>query len=124
MSDNNALELAKDFAVDVINLCREITNVQRESILTNQLMRSATSIGANLHESIYAQSTADFISKKQIALKECHESEYWLELLHRTHYITTAQYRPLQNACGSLRRILIASINSLKGISPTPSPED
>ena len=116
MNEKNALDLAKDFAVDTVNLCREIKATKKESILTNQLMRSATSIGANLHESKYAQSTADFISKKQIALKECHESEYWLELLFRTKLITSAQYRPLQNACGSLRRILIASISSLKGI--------
>ena len=119
MSESIALEKAKDFAVEIINLCRSIKEKQRESVLTNQLMRSATSIGANLHEAKYAQSTADFISKKQIALKECHESEYWLELLHRTGYITTAEYRPLQNTCGSLRRMLISSINTLRG---TPHP--
>ena len=75
MSESIALEKAKDFAVEIINLCRSIKEKQRESVLTNQLMRSATSIGANLHEAKYAQSTADFISKKQIALKECHASE-------------------------------------------------
>ena len=114
MGDTIMLEKAKDFAVDIVTLCRTIRTTQHESVLTNQLLRSATSIGANLHEAKYAQSTADFISKRQIALKECHESEYWLELLYRTDYISSTQYHTLQNTCGSIRRMLIASINTLK----------
>ena len=84
------------------------------SVLTNQLLRSGTSIGANIHESKYGHGTADFIAKMQIALKECYESEYWLELLNRTGYIPTEQYKPLLNDCGSIRRMLIASINTVK----------
>jgi four helix bundle protein len=108
------LELAKDFAVDVVKLCRSIKTQHHESVLTNQLMRSATSIGANLHEARYAQSTADFISKRQIALKECHESEYWLELLVRKGKLSQEDYRKLLNACGTIRRRLIASITTAK----------
>ncbi|MBQ4629549.1 MAG: four helix bundle protein, partial [Clostridia bacterium] len=84
------------------------------SVLTNQLMRSGTSIGANIHESKYAHGTADFISKMQIALKECYESEYWLELLNRTGYIEDETYKSLINSCGQIRRMLISSINTAK----------
>ena len=108
------LNKAKDFAVEIINICKMIKMEKKESVLTNQLLRSATSIGANIHESKYAQSTADFISKMQIALKECYESEYWLELLNRTNYLNDSQYNVLQNSCGQIRRMLIASINTSK----------
>ena len=77
-------------------------------------MRSGTSIGANIHESKYAHGTADFISKMQIALKECYESEYWLELLNRTGYVEVEQYKLMSNSCGQIRRMLIASINTVK----------
>ena len=114
MAESIMLDKAKDFAVNIVNLCKHIKEAKRESVLTNQLLRSGTSIGANIHESKYAHGTADFVAKMQIALKECYESEYWLELLNRTGYIPTEQYKTLQNDCGSIRRILIASINTIK----------
>ena len=114
MGESIMLEKAKDFAVNIIHLCRYIKDNYRESVLTNQLLRSGTSIGANIHESKYGHGTADFIAKMQIALKECYESEYWLELLNRTGYIPNEQYKPLQNDCGAIRRMLIASINTTK----------
>ena len=82
--------------------------------MINQLMRSGTSIGANIHEAQYAHGKADFISKLEIALKEANETEYWLELLFETGYLTEQIYRPLQQECGTIRRMLIASCKTAK----------
>lgn len=114
MAESIMLEKAKDFAVDIVNLCRTIKEIKRESVITNQLLRSGTSIGANIHESKYGHGTADFIAKMQIALKECYESEYWLEILNRTNYISDDEYKILRNNCGQIRRMLISSINTTK----------
>ena len=114
MSNSVMRDKAKAFAKSVVLLCRQIKATHKESVLTNQLLRSGTSIGANLHEAEYAQGTKDFISKFEIALKECHETEYWLELLYETGYIPAEQFKPLQNDCGAIRRMLIASINTTK----------
>ena len=108
------LEKAKDFAVALINMCNAIKKSKKENVLTSQLVRSGTSIGANIYESKYAHSSADFISKMQIALKECYESEYWLELLNRTNYLECEQYKKILNECGQIRRMLISSINTVK----------
>ena len=114
MSESILREKSKDFAKQIVILCRSIKQQQKESVLTNQLLRSATSIGANIHEAQYAQGTKDFISKFEIALKECHETEYWLELLFETGYIKDVDYKPLQNDCGAIRRMLISSITTSK----------
>ena len=114
MAESIMLDKAKDFAVEIINMCKAIKETKRESVLTNQLMRSGTSIGANIHESKYAHGTADFISKMQIALKECYESEYWLGLLNRTDYIEDETYTSIVNSCSQIRRMLISSINTVK----------
>ena len=82
--------------------------------MTNQIIRSGTSIGANIHEANYAQSKADFISKLQISLKECYETEYWLELFMKANIINKEIYNKLKNDCGKIRRILISSINTAK----------
>ncbi|MBQ6989971.1 MAG: four helix bundle protein [Clostridia bacterium] len=82
--------------------------------MINQLLRSATSIGANLHEAQYAQSTNDFISKLEISQKECYETEYWLELLYETDCMNEEEYKVLQNECGAIRRMLISSLKTIK----------
>ena len=114
MAESIMLDKAKDFAIKIVNTCKDIKTDKKESVMTNQLLRSGTSIGANIHESKYAHGTADFISKMQIALKECYESEYWLELMFRTDYIEEYMYNELKNACGTIRRMLISSINTVK----------
>jgi len=105
---------SKEFAKQIVYMCRDIKANARESVLTNQLSRSGTSIGANIHEAQYAQGKKDFISKLEIAQKECFETEYWLELLFETGYISETVYKPLQNQCGTIRRMLISSINTVK----------
>ena len=102
-----------DFAVEIIKLVKELKQ-KRESVVSNQIGRSGTSIGANIREAQYAHSKADFISKLQIALKEANETGYWLELLFRTNYITEAEYKTLDTACTSILVMLISSINTAK----------
>ena len=114
MSESILRDKSKELAKHIICLCRDIKANMRESVLTNQLLRSGTSIGANIHEAQYAQGTKDFISKLEIAQKECYETEYWLELLFETGYILENIYKPLQNQCGQIRRILISSLNTTK----------
>ena len=114
MAESVMLDKSKDFAVEIINLCKNIRETKRETVITNQLMRSGTSIGANIHESKYAQSKADFISKMKIALKECFETEYWLELLSRTGYIDEDEYKKISGQCGQIRRMLISSVNTVE----------
>ena len=114
MSNSPLRNKSKEFAKQIVILCRDIKASHRESVLTNQLLRSGTSIGANLHEAQYVQGSKDFISKLEIALKECYESEYWLELLFETGYIPEDHYKALQNICGSIRKMLISSITTTK----------
>ncbi len=113
MADSILRDKSKAFAKQIVFLCRKIKNEHRESVLTNQLLRAGTSIGANLHEQ-YAQGSKDFISKLEIALKECNESEYWLELLFATGYIPEDTYKAIRNECGTIRRMLIASCKTAK----------
>ncbi len=102
-----------DFAVSIINLVKEL-KVKHESVISNQIGRSGTSIGANIREAQYAHGTADFIAKLQIALKEANETGYWLELLYKTGYITESSYKSLDSACTSIRVMLISSIKTAK----------
>ncbi len=114
MSDSILREKSKQFAKDIVYLYRDIKAERKETVLANQLLRSATSIGANLHEAQYAQSTNDFISKFEIAQKECYETEYWLELLFETESIDETKYKKLHNDCGAIRRMLISSLKTIK----------
>ena len=111
MKENKLVELSMDFAIKIIKLCE---NIKGHYSLVNQLERSATSIGANIHEANYGQSKADFIAKLQIALKECYETEYWLELFVKSDILNRETTVDLYNQCGTIRRILIASINTAK----------
>ena len=104
--------MAVDLTVEITAICDEIKG---RSVFVNQLLRSCSSIGANAHEAKYAQSTADFISKLEIALKECYETEYWLEVLARVHALDDITYKSTINKCGTIRRKLIASITTAKG---------
>ena len=114
MADSILRDKAKQFAKDIVFLCREIKLNHKEAVLVNQLLRSATSIGANLHEAQYAQSKNDFISKLEIAQKECYETEYWLELLYETNCINEEKYKKTQSECGAIRRMLISSLKTVK----------
>ena len=113
MKENKLAELSMDFSVDIINLVKQLKE-HREAIISNQIGRSGTSIGANIHEAQYAQGKKDFVSKLEIALKEASETGYWLELLHRTNYIDEQLYKSLSAKCTSLRVMLIASCRTAK----------
>lgn len=115
MKENLLVQLSKKFAVDVVNLCSEIKEKRKSNVLLNQLLRSGTSIGANIHEANYAASRADFINKFQIALKECYETDYWLGLFKDTNMISEEEYRNLFAQCSKIRKLLIASITTAKG---------
>ena len=114
MADSILRDKAKEFAKKIVFLCRDMKTNHKESVLINQLLRSATSIGANLHEAPYAQGTKDFISKLEITQKECYETEYWLELLFETGCMAEEVYKEAQNECGAIRRMLISSLKTIK----------
>ena len=112
MEKNQLREDSIEFAISVSDAC---DNIKGCSAFVGQLLRSSSSIGANIHEAKYAQSRADFISKLEIALKESSETEYWIELLFRKSKLTEEQYKTLRNQAGSIRRRLISSITTAKG---------
>ena len=114
MKDNIILSKSKSFAVRIVRLCRYLQEEKREFVLSKQLLRCGTSIGANVHEGKYAQSAGDFISKNSIALKEAAETEYWLELLHTTDYITQAEYDSIAADCSELVRLLSSIVKTTK----------
>ena len=105
------LEKSKQFALVIIKICNQVKREKKESILTNQLVRSGTSIGANIREAFYAPGRADFIAKLQIALKECSESEYWLELLIESGFYDD---KIILEQCIEIKKLLIASLNTAK----------
>lgn len=105
---------SKEFAKNIIFLCRKLTLNHTEFALINQLLRAGTSIGANIYEAQYAQSTKDFISKLKIALKECNETAYWLELLFETNSITNDEFKVFKKDYIELRRMIVSSITTLK----------
>lgn len=111
MKDKTIKELAIELTVEITAVCDVIKG---RSVFTNQLLRACSSIGANSHEAKYAQSRSDFINKMEIALKECYETEYWLEILFKTESIGAEIYNSLNSKCGTIRRMLIASVTTAK----------
>ncbi len=111
MKDNKLIDFSMQFAVDIVKLhdC-----IKGYTAIKNQFLKSRTSIGANIHEANYAQSRADFIAKLQIALKECYETEYWLKLLIASDIVNPKTVKNLIESNGTIRRLLIASINTAK----------
>ena len=102
------------FAVRIVNLCRYLQTEENEYILSKQLLRSGTSIGANVAESQQAQSRPDFISKLNIALKEAGETDYWLRLMHETKYLSQKQFESMITDCSELERLLTSIIKTAK----------
>ncbi len=111
MKENKLADLSMDLAVKTVRLCESIKG---HYSLTNQLERSVTSIGANIREANYANSRADFVSKLHIALKECYETEFWFELFVKSELATGNEIKALYDECGTIRRILVTSINTAK----------
>ena len=111
MSDSPLIVKSKAFALDVIRVCKDLRVAKCENALINQFLRSGTSIGANIREAFYAHGKADFIAKLQIALKECSETEYWIELVLESGYY---HEKFLLDNCVELKRLLIASLNTAK----------
>ena len=111
MAENKLADLSTEFAVQVLKVTDDIKG---HYSLANQLERSGTSIGANVREAKYAHGKADFISKLQIALKECYETEYWLEIAEKAGIASEESVKSLCHDCGSIRRMLISSINTAK----------
>ncbi len=111
MAESPLIVKSKAFALDVIQVCKDLRVAKCESTLINQFLRSGTSIGANIREAFYAHGRADFIAKLQIALKECSETEYWIELIIESGYYYD---KALLDKCTEIKRILISSLNTAK----------
>lgn len=111
MAESRLRDLSMNFSVNIIKMCDALKG---HYSLVNQLERSATSIGANIHEANYAQSRSDFVAKLQISLKECYETEYWLELFVKSGFVEPESAKALYMQCGTIRRLLISSINTAK----------
>ena len=111
MSEKTIRELSIELTLDITNIC---DGIKGRSVYVNQLMRACSSIGANASEGKYAQSRSDLINKLEIALKECYETEYWIEIMTKLGHIQDNQYKLLCNKCGTIRKKLIASISTAK----------
>ena len=111
MAESKLAVSSMEFAVKILKLC---DNIKGHYSIINQLERSATSIGANIREANYAHSKPDFVSKLQISLKECYETEYWLELMLKADILNDDIAKVLLHDCGSIRRMLVSSINTIK----------
>ena len=109
-----AYHKSKKFAIRIVRLYQYLCNDKKEYVLSKQLLRCGTSIGANLAESVCAISKKDFLSKVYIALKECAETRYWLDLLYETAYLTQSEYLSIQTDCEELRKMLSSTTKTLR----------
>lgn len=114
MGENIIVSKSEDFAVRIVKLYRVLQSERQEYVMSKQLLRCGTSIGANIAEAQEAQSDSDFIAKLYISLKECSETCYWIRLLHRTDYLSEAEYRSLNQDSSELKALLTAIIKSKK----------
>ena len=114
MKENVIKEKSKRFAVRIVEMYKYLQSEKSEMVMSKQLLRSGTSIGANVSEGVYAQSKGDFLSKNSIALKEAAETEYWLELLKETQYITEKQHHSINEDCREIIKLLIAITKNTK----------
>lgn len=114
MNNNILLEKAESFAIRIVKLCNLLKDDKKEFNISNQLFRSGTSIGANISESIYAVSKADFINKLHIAIKEASESKFWVKLLLSTNYINQNEFNSLNNDISELLKMLTTAIKTSK----------
>ena len=114
LKQNVSKEKSLEFAVRIVNLYKHLTTEKKEFVLSKQLLRCGTSIGANIAESENAQSRSDFLSKMNIALKEANETLYWITLLHKTEYLTDSQFESLGKDINELISILVAICKKLK----------
>ena len=112
--DNVIEEKSFLFAIRVVNLCKYLCTSKKEYVLSKQLLRSGTSIGANIAESQQAQSRPDFISKLSIALKESSETKYWLKLLNATEYLSDVEYKSVVSDCIEIEKILVTILKTTK----------
>ena len=111
--DSVTLDKSKNFAIRIVRLYQYLCTEKKEFVLSKQLLRSGTSIGANLAEEIYGISDKDFLSKMYISLKECAETKYWLELLFKTDYLTEQQYQSINEDCTELIKLLTSSAKTM-----------
>ena len=114
MSKSILIQSTLKFSAKIIKLQQYLSKDKKESIISKQIIRSATSIGANINEANYGSSKADFIAKMHIALKECAETEYWIRLLKESEYITDEMFKALINECLAIKKMLVSTLNTVK----------
>ena len=114
IKENLIKEKSFDFAIKIVDLTRALDIVKKEHILSKQLLRSGTSIGANINEAQFSPTKADFINKMNISLKEANETLYWIELMHKTNYITNEEYNNIINDIIDIKNILMAIVKNAK----------
>ena len=117
MKYNIITDKSLDFAIRIVNLYKYLCAEKKEFVLSKQLLRSGTSVGANIKEAIYGQSKADFIAKMSISLKEIAETEYWLELLFKTDFLTEKEYKDINSDCSEIAKMLTSIVKNSKSVN-------